>query len=202
MIISERAFINVGMPRTKRKTDREVLDALLPTILVVGIDRVTLKEMGAVVELSASTLLQRFGSRMELIEAALDRSTDMLEQTLAEPRPDGVSAQEGLVRWLADLAHPISDRRLLVGSFQVLGRDILVEARNGRARRHLGLVRRRIETGLIEMGFDSASAGRNSVLVEAHWHGLVLQWAVHGEGPLDTWVRDGVLRLLEHLSPD
>ena len=34
------------VPRSKRKTDGEVLDELLPTILVAGLDRITLEEMG------------------------------------------------------------------------------------------------------------------------------------------------------------
>lgn len=190
------------MPRIKHKTDEEVLDELLPAILVAGVDRITLKEMGAVAGLSPATLLQRFGSRIELIEAALDRSTERLERSLGEPLAEGADAREGLVRWLADLTGPIADRQLLVGSFQVLGRDILVAARNRRARRHLELVRRRIATGLAGMGFAPEAAARQAALVEAHWHGLVIQWAVHGEGTLEGWVRDGLARLLDQLRRD
>lgn len=190
------------MPRIKHKTDDEVLDELLPAILVTGVDRITLKEMGAVAGLSPATLLQRFGSRIELIEAALDRSTERLERDLEEPLPEGLEAEQGLVRWLADLTGPISDRQLLVGSFQVLGRDILVTARNRQARRHLELVRRRIAAGLAGMGFAPEAAAHQAALVEACWHGLVIQWALHGEGTLEGWVHDGLVRLLGQLSRD
>lgn len=190
---------NCTMPRRKSKTDEAVLDELLPIILVAGMDQVTLKEMSAAVGLSSATLLQRFGSRMGLIEAALDRSTDLLEQTLAEPHPAGADPQEALVGWLMELAQPVADRRLLVGSLQVLGRDILVAGRNRSARRHLALVRRRIEKGLVEMGFEQAAAHQLTALVEAHWHGLVLQWALHGEGALQDWLRCGLVALLTQL---
>lgn len=190
------------VPRSKRKTDDEVLDELLPTILVAGLDRITLEEMGAAVGLSSSTLLQRFGSRWGVIEAALDRSTDALEQTLAEPPPEGADPREALIDWLADLARPVADKRRLVGSLQVLGRDILVAARNRQARRHLGLMRQRIESALVDMGFDPAAATSQALVVEAHWHGLVVQWALHGHGTLDAWIRHGLMTLLRQLSHD
>lgn len=202
MFINDHSFINVDMPRTKRKTDDDVLDALLPAILITGVDRITLREMGAAAGLSPATLVQRFGSRIEVIEAALDRSTERLERELDEPLPDGMAPAAGLARWLADLTAPISDRALLVGSFQVLARDILITDRNQRARHHLGLVRRRISTGLTAMGCSPQAAHRQAVLVEAHWHGLVIQWAVHGEGELAEWVHDGLLRLLDQLNRD
>lgn len=190
------------MPRIKHKTDDEVLDELIPAILVAGVDRITLKEMGAVAGLSASTLVQRFGSRIELIEAALDRSTDRLERELAEALPPCPDPREALARWLADLTGPLANRELLVGSFQVLARDILIEARNRRARHHLDLVRRRISAGLAAMGLAPATAARRASLVEAHWHGLVIQWAVHGQGTLADWVHDGLLVLLDQLGHD
>ncbi|MEZ4323426.1 MAG: hypothetical protein R3F61_38530 [Myxococcota bacterium] len=187
------------MSRSKQKTDAEVLDALLPAILEIGLDRVTLKELGEVVGLSPATLVQRFGSRIAVIEAALDRSTLALERALQHPEAPGEDPREALITWLAELAAPLSERRRLVGTLEVLGRDIVVPERNQRARHHLGLVRLRIERGLTAMGVPPDAAHCHAAAVEAQWHGLVLQWALHGEGALDAWLRRGLHSLLAHL---
>lgn len=189
----------MAMPRRKKLSDEQVLDAILPEILRRGLQSVTLPELGEVVGLSPATLLQRFGSRTGVIEAALDRTTDALELELQQPLPGDEEPLDGLIGWLVRLAEPVADRELLAGSLEILGRDIVVPERNAAARRHLGLVRQRIERALVASGRTATAARWQGAMVEAHWHGLSIQWALHGEGPLDGWMRDGLRALLQSL---
>lgn len=180
------------MPRRKQRSDAQVLDAILPVILARGLHRVTLPELGEAAGLSPATLLQRFGSRTEVIEAALDQGTAALEAELDRPPCFEEDPRAALIHFLLGLAAPIGDRERLAGSLEILGRDMVVPHRNLAARRHLGLVRARIARGLEAMGHAPDEAQRRALTVEALWHGLAIQWALHGEGRLDDWLRVGL----------
>lgn len=186
------------MPRRKKLSDAEVLTAVLPVILLRGVDRITLPELGEVVGLSPATLVQRFGSKLALAEAAFDQVTVALEAEIAQPPVPSDDPRRALVEWLVQLASPLDDRARLTGSFQILARDMTVPDRNQRARSYFGLVRDRITGFLADDGV--ANADEVAWLVEAHWHGLIIQWGLSGEGALGPWMRSGIEGLLDRLG--
>lgn len=189
------------MPRRKRVSDADLLDALRPTVLAEGPDGVTLPQLAEIAGLSPATLLQRFGSKVELIEAVIDRHTASIVAQLDRPRSPTEDPRLELARWLATLTAGTGDRRVLVGSFQILARDMTVPARNRKARRYLKAVRTEITRALERCGAPKARASALAPLVEAHWHGLVIQWGLGGRGSLTAWVKRGVAELLSELVP-
>ncbi len=191
------------MPRRKTISDPELLDALLPVVLRCGVHRVTLAELGAVVGLSAATLIQRFGTRQRLLDAVLDRSTVHLEVELATVRHHGADQQPQpawLFAWLAERTDPIADRELLAGNLGVLARDVSDPERRHQARRHQALIRERIRRSLRGAAVPSDRVEDLAATIEAHWHGLVIQWALTGEGSLSRAVEMGLWRLWQGLA--
>ncbi|WP_269583134.1 TetR family transcriptional regulator [Roseibium sp. Sym1] len=67
------------MARPKRISDEMVLERLLQTLVETGADALTFQRASAAAGLSAATLVQRFGSRENMIEAALLLAWDRLE---------------------------------------------------------------------------------------------------------------------------
>lgn len=187
------------MPRRKKLSDAEVLSAALPVILLRGADRVTLPQLGEAVGLSPATLVQRFGSKLALVEAAFDLVADELEADLARPRAPTDDPRKDLVEWLVELANPLGDRARLTGSFQILERDMTVPERNERARAYQRSVRERIARFLENDGV--ANPHEVAWMVEAHWHGLVVQWGLSGDEALGPWLRSGLERLLDQIGP-
>lgn len=177
------------MARSKTIADDDLLDALRPVLLKQGLHRATLAQLGTAVGLAPATLLQRFGSRRGLVDAVLDRATEQLACEI-EAAPSDVP----LVDWLAGRWRDLDDRELLAGGLQVLGRDFTVAERRRVAGRHQALIRERIRRGLDAMGLDASPASIR--LVEAHWHGLVIQWGLDGDGRLEAFVANGLRRLL------
>jgi AcrR family transcriptional regulator len=190
------------VPRKKQISDEAVLDAVLSVIRDQGPLEFTLADVGDAVGLAPATLLQRFGSKESLLERAIERSNGQLREQLASPIALGVDPERALIEWLVELGHPLRTRELLAAHLPVLGQELLDARLRRRGKRQGALLRRRIAAHLAELWPRAASARHqsHSAIVEAHWHGLVLQWAQGGQGGLAAWLRKGLHELLDALA--
>lgn len=186
------------MPRVKAISDDAVLDAALELLMENGLDRFTLPAVGQATGLAPSTLLQRFQSKQLLIERALLRATERLERAVLA-LPDSGDSRKDLVDWLVKLAEPVGTRERIAASFSLLRDDLTSPGRHALAQRHMRAIRRGIEGKLEQIGSDAPRA--QASLFEAHWHGLVIQWALSGTGTLTSWMRRGLRELLDVLCP-
>jgi len=182
------------MARTKQVSDAEVLSQALGVIHERGPDRFTLADVGDAVGLSPATLIQRFGSKERLVQGAVAQATAELEESLARSRPPGTHPRRELIGWLVELARDMDTRERVAGHLDVLRRDLLEPEMAALAQRHAELIQGRIEEHLRAMDPVPATDAR---MVQAHWQGLVLQWSLSGEGPLDAWLEEGLEALLE-----
>ncbi len=185
------------MPRSKKIADEPVLDAALQLLIKRGPHRLTLRAVGQAVGLSPSTLTQRFGSKRALLEAALGRATAQLEGSVGamghsdDPRAD-------LLAWMAELSRVNQTREQIAGNLALLIDDLTDERRRAMTQRHMAVIRQGIETQLIALGSPEPSLHVD--MLEAQWHGLMIQWALHGEGSIEPWITDGLGRLLDALG--
>ncbi len=187
------------MPRVKTISDDQLLDSALDVLLEHGPQGFTLPEVGRAVGLSPSTLIQRFGSKRKLLDKVLDRATSRMEGELAD-RPRTGDPGRDLVSWLVGLTEPPRTRRQVAGNLTLLVEDITDDARRVSAARHMQVMRDGIAAYLTALG--SPSPQPHAAMLEAHWHGLVIQWAMTDVSvDLDAWVGDGLEALVALLVP-
>jgi len=186
------------VPRSKLISDADLLDVVVRTIGERGPGGFTLADLGEQVGLSPATLLQRFGSKRQLIESAIGRANERLAVAVSRVPTAGHDAESALVEWFVQLAHPFRTRALIASHLVFLRRDLLDPALRAKASRHSRLVRRRVVHYLeaIEPDRDARAV---ATALEAHWHGLVIQWAIAGQGALDVWLRAGLTLFLRVL---
>ena len=67
-------------PRPRTVEDSTILEAAVSVIRRIGPERMTLADVGEAAGLSAATLVQRFGSKRDLLLSVLKFTTDSLEQ--------------------------------------------------------------------------------------------------------------------------
>ena len=67
-------------PRPRRLPDSAILDAAVIVVGRMGPDRFTLADVGQEVGLSAATLVQRFGSKRNLLLAMLEQTINLVEE--------------------------------------------------------------------------------------------------------------------------
>lgn len=185
------------MPRVKTITDAQVLAQTLSLLIARGPHQLTLTDVGQAVGLSPSTLVQRFGSKDGLVQRTLEYATDELERSI-EQLPDSGDPRRDLIDWLISLASAFETREHVAGNLALLIADLHDATRRLSAARHTDAMRRGIERKLRLLG--SPLPTFYAKLLEAQWHGLVIQWAIQGQGSLEAWMRDGLSGLLDALG--
>lgn len=189
-----------AVPRHKLISDAALLDVVVELIGERGPGGFTLAELGERVGLAPATLIQRFGSKTALIEGAVGRANERLRATVRDAPPPGTDAESALVEWLVDLARPFRTRALIASHLVFLRRDLLDDELRTKAKAHSQLVRRRLSQFLDAVAPEPVRDARSvAMALEAQWHGLVIQWAIAGQGSLEAWLRSGLTQYLRGL---
>jgi AcrR family transcriptional regulator len=187
------------MPRPRTVSDEAILDAVLTLAHRVGPARLTLAAAAAEVGLSAATLVQRFGTKRDLLLAADKRGIDhwvgaLDRATAASPLARVV---EGLVLAVEAVATP----ERMANSVAMLQLDIADPDFHAETLRGARAVRARIERDLsAALGAGELHAGTDvatlAALVETTYHGAMIGWAIHRERALPDWMRAQVEAVL------
>lgn len=187
------------MARTKSIPDERVVELAVELLVQAGPQGFTLAALGARAGLSAATLVQRFGSRAAVLERAIIRSSERM--AISVPIADAATV-DALVGWLGAQTRGMETRQRLAGHMTLLMEDL--RAAGGRratlANAHVMEMRHGIASQLRTMGFADAEAA--ATLLEAHWHGLVIQWGLAGKGSLRSWVEAGLRQAITLLPRD
>lgn len=181
------------MPRPRTISDEAILDAVLELAHRVGPAAITFATASAECGLSAATLVQRFGSKRELLLAADKRGVDLWVSALDRATAGSPLARvvEGLT--LAVSPHATPER--LANAVAMLQLDLADPDFHAEMLRGARAVRARIErdldaaleAGELRPGTDVAALAK---LVETTYHGALIGWAVHREGVLADWMRE------------
>ncbi len=171
------------MPRHKSISDEEILDLALPVMARAGPGAFTLADVAKVVGVSPATLFQRFGDKQTLVERAFARDNERFIPWL-ETLPQGVGA-EVVIQIYADATQVFGDNPSLADHLLWLREDIRDPALNRLARRRFKLFRAAIVKRLPPMPIPPDSAAR---LLDAQFHGAVVQWALEPRGRLSAFV--------------
>jgi AcrR family transcriptional regulator len=194
------------MPRPRTISDEAVLDAVLVLAHRVGPARVTFAAAAAEVGLSAASLVQRFGTKRELLLAADKRAVDLWVGAL--DRSTAASPLARVVEGLMLATDPVATPEQMANSVAMLQLDLadpdfhaetLRGARAVRARiaRDLGAA---LVAGELRPGTDVETLAK---LVETTYHGAMIGWAIHREGTLAGWMREQLQAVLApHLTGD
>ena len=171
------------MTRRKSISDEEVLDRALPVMARAGPGGFTLADIAREVGVAPATLLQRFGDKQTLIERAFARDNERFVPWLAG-LPKGVGAKV-VVRIYADATKLFGDSPSMADHLLWLREDIRDPALNRLARQRFKLFRAEILKRLPPMPIPPDRAAR---LLDAQYHGAVIQWALEPSGRLADFV--------------
>lgn len=175
------------MPRRKTLSDEEILDRALPVMAKAGPAGFTLAELARVVGVAPATLLQRFGDKQSLIERALAHDNERFVPWL-ETLPKGVGA-DVVVRIYSDATLLFGENPSLADHLLWLREDIRDPALNRLAQDRFRLFRAAILERLPPLPIPAERAAR---LLDAQYHGAVVQWALEPQGRLADFVADSL----------
>lgn len=176
------------MPRAKTISDEAVLAAVIRLIQRIGPEQLTLASAAAEVGLSASTLVQRFGSKRALLLAADQWAVEQWVGGM-DSVPPGGSALDRMIAGLVYTVDPATSGEEMANSVSLL-QVSLADSEFHESTRD-GAVRLRTK---IAERLSEAVAGRElspqtnivalAELVEITYHGAMISWAIHRNGTL------------------
>ena len=171
------------MPRPKSISDEDILDRALPLMAKAGPAGFTLADVARAVGVAPATLIQRFGDKQSLVERAFARDNDRFVPWL-QGLPQGVGV-DVVVGIYADATRLFGDNPSLSDHLLWLREDIRDPALNRLALSRFTLFRAEILERLPPLPIPPERAAR---LLDAQYHGAVVQWALEPEGKLADFV--------------
>lgn len=171
------------MPRRKSISDDDILDHALPIMVAAGPAGFTLADLAKEVGIAPATLLQRFGDKQTLIERVFSRDNERFVAWL-KTLPVGVGA-DVVIRIYSDATTLFGDNPSLADHLLWLREDIRDPTLNRLARHRFKLFRKEIVKRLPPLPIPTDRAAN---LLDAQYHGAVVQWALEPRGKLSDFV--------------
>jgi len=175
------------MGRRKSISDEDILDRALPLMAAAGPAGFTLADVARAVGVAPATLIQRFGDKQTLIEKAFARDNARFVPWLKN-LPQGVGA-DIVVGIYADATRLFGDNPSLSDHLLWLREDIRDPALNRLAKDRFALFRAEIVKRLPPLPIPADRAAR---LLDAQYHGAVVQWALDPHGKLADFVAESL----------
>jgi AcrR family transcriptional regulator len=189
------------VPRPRTIDDSAVLEATAALIGRVGPAAVTLQGVASEVGLSAATLVQRFGSKRDLLLAVARAAGPSASEPFAAARASRSSPLDALVEALVATVASIDTPATLANHLAFLQMDLqdpdfhalaLADARERRAA-IADLLDEAVAAGELHRATATdALAG----LVQTAFNGAMVTWAIYADGSLDAFMREHLRALL------
>jgi len=175
------------MPRRKLISDDEILDRALPVMAQAGPGGFTMADIARASGVATATLFQRFGDKQALVERVFARDNERFVDWLAR-LPEGVGV-EVVVEIYAEATKLFGDNPSLADHLLWLREDIRDPTFNRLARDRFALFRAAIVRRLPPMPI---APERAADLLDALYHGAVVQWALEPRGRLCDYVAEAL----------
>jgi AcrR family transcriptional regulator len=183
----------------------ELLDRVVAYLGEHGLAQATLRPMAAALGVSINRLVHHFGTKEELLAAALSRAVERQQAVQAQwlRRSPNLSQVELYRRWWRWLNASPENLQLVRLGYEAAAIDTSVTGLPGNVRAdQIGVWRLDVEQRLIRDGVPAARAAREATLIKATFGGLVVDLLATGDRrrlaePMSEW-----LTRLERLVDD
>jgi len=183
------------VPRPKTIPDEVLLDAALEIVRRSGPAALSFGPLAADVGLAPSTVVQRFGSKADLLQATLLRAWDRLDAATAAAMEATSHDAPGVVDLLVALSGQYQEDDF-ADQLMVLREDLRDPVLRARGAAWIDTLADAIEERL--RGAPGGPDGLGQLIV-AEWQGTLTVWGFTRPGPLPPLVRRSLQELLRRL---
>ncbi|WP_029927501.1 TetR/AcrR family transcriptional regulator [Nocardia otitidiscaviarum] len=185
------------MSRRKALPDQAVLESALRLIRTDGSGSLTFSKLATSSGLSASTLVQRFGTKQQLIEKALQHAWDQLDEQTSQAVAAAERTPRGAVEILTRLSATHGDIDEYADDLLILREDLRDPASRSRGTAW----GKRLATALNDCFATTPQAPEGiGQLMATHWQGALTWWGFDPTADIETYVRNTLTGLLETLE--
>jgi AcrR family transcriptional regulator len=180
------------MPRPKTLPDTDVLEAAYGLMRAKGPEALTFAALARACGLSASTLVQRFGSKAGLLHATLSHAWDRLDARTASLAAKAPKTAKGAIQLLTALSKDYGGIEAYAEGLLILREDLRDPALRARGARWKAAL-----TGALEDCLRGERAPRGiGLLMAAQWQGSLLWWSFDPRGGVEDEVEENLRGLV------
>lgn len=182
------------MPRKKKTADLVILKMILEVITKIGATEFSLEDLSKKTGLSPATLLQRFGSKKNILYKALELANQELKDNFANRSLVNNSPLQEIMGIYLEFSSSTLTPKDVAGGLDILKLDITEKKLNAITRKYFETRRKKIaalvvlaqEKGEIPEDVDATDLVWN---LESLWQGSIMLWALIGDGKLHDWLK-------------
>jgi AcrR family transcriptional regulator len=177
------------MPRPKILPDSAVLKAAYTLVHQRGPDALTFSILAQACGLSASTLVQRFKSKADLVRSTLSYAWDGLDEKTATFSAKTPKTPDGAVQLLTLLSKDYGEIEAYADALLILREDLRDPALRARGAKWKAVLIRALEEC-----FDSVPQAPPGIglLMASQWQGSLLWWSFDPKGRVEQYVEDNL----------
>ncbi|HET8725941.1 MAG TPA: TetR family transcriptional regulator [Alphaproteobacteria bacterium] len=175
------------MSRRKAIADDVVLDGILNLMRRSGPERVTFAAVGSETGLSGASLVQRFGSKPAMVQAALLRAWDGLDALTRELDQRSAETPSGAVDLLVGLSRAYGDGEAYVEGLVLLREDLRDPVLRRRGEAWGGTLAAALGRRLDRHGSSRSVLGR---MMASQWQGALLWWGFERKKPVEEEIAE------------
>ena len=186
------------MPRPRKSSDEPVFEAALALMQERGSDALTFALLSERCGLSGSTLVQRYGSKRQLIHAALVHAWDALEERTRRIASEEPKTPGGAVTLLCRLSTDYGDIESYADKLHILREDFRHPDLRARGQAWV-----RDLAALIEQCFSQAPPSVSpdiGTLMIGQWQGALLLWGFSPDREPGAYIRGHLDLFLKSLE--
>jgi AcrR family transcriptional regulator len=177
------------MPRPKTLPDSAVLKAAYALVHRHGPDALTFATLARASGLSASTLVQRFKSKADLVRSTLSYAWDGLDEKTAVFSAKVPKTPAGAVQLLTMLSKDYGEIEAYADALLILREDLRDPALRARGAKWKAVLTRALEDCFTAVPHVPRGIG---LLMAAQWQGSVLWWSFDPKGRVENYVEDNL----------
>ena len=181
------------MPRPKSLPDADVLNAAHRLIHQHGPEALTFALVAEACGLSASTLVQRFGTKAELVRSALLQAWDGLDEKTARLATTVPKSPAGAVRLLLELSRNYGGIESYANGLLVLREDLRDPVLRARGARWKADLSRALDACFLKTPRAPKGIG---LLMAAQWQGALIWWSFDPQGDVEDFVESSLKRFV------
>jgi len=185
------------MPRPKTLPDHEVLAAAHRLMHAHGPDALTFAGLAQACGLSASTLVQRFGSKAALVQSALLHAWDRLDAKTASLAAAAPRTPAGAIGILVGLSRDYGGIEAYAEGLLVLREDLRDPALRARGAAWRDALARALEDCFGTVPQAPRGIG---LLLAAQWQGALLWWSFDPQADVEKYVEGSLERFVSAIG--
>jgi hypothetical protein len=192
------------MPRKKMIDDTKILKMALEVIIEMGATTFSLEDLRNKTGLSPATLLQRFGSKKNILHKAIELSNNDVKNSLNNKSVVSKSPIQEVINIYLELSMPFSTPGDIASGLDILKLDITEKKLNSLTRKYFEIRRKKIESLIIlaqKKNEISSSVNASEIVwnLESLWQGSIMLWALIGNGNLQKWLKKRLDTFINYL---